>query len=143
RVYSVFANGGNLIDPVAITRIEDRNGKVLYELPRPEQRMQRVLSSQVSYLMTEGMRAVLSSGTGYKSGHLARYAAGKTGTANDSTDSWFCGYTPHIVALVWVGSDEHQKLHPKTTGGDTALPIWDSYMTSVLKERKTPAFPRP
>lgn len=143
RVYSVFANGGQLIDPVAITRIEDRTGKILYQLADVESRRKRVLTPEISYLMTEGMRAVLSSGTGYQSGHLARHAVGKTGTANDSTDSWFCGYTPNIVSLVWVGSDGHERLHQNTTGAKTALPIWDTYMSNVLKERKTPSFPRP
>ena len=89
RLYGLFANGGNKIDPVAITKITDREGAVLFELAPTPERLEGVLSPQISYLITEGMRSVMNYGTGYDFRRLADYAVGKSGTSNKAKDNWF------------------------------------------------------
>jgi len=74
---------------------------------------------------------------------MARFAAGKTGTSNGSVDNWFCGYTPNLVSIVWVGTDEHAPIHGNASGGHTALPIWQRYMTSSFSVKKPKKFKRP
>lgn len=143
RLYGTFASGGSKIDPVAITEIKDMHGNTLYKLPSLKTRSSQVLSPQIAYLMTAGMRAVLAAGTGAASSHLADVAAGKTGTSNDSTDNWFCGYTSDLVSIVWVGTDEHAEIYGDTTGAKLALPIWDKLMTEYTKRRKTKPFEIP
>jgi penicillin-binding protein 1A len=143
RVYSSFANYGLQVEPISITRIENRQGEVIYRAPKPKERAKRVMSQQIAYLMTQGMRAVLQMGTGYTSARLSNRAAGKTGTSNDSTDNWFCGYTRNLVNIAWVGTDEHVRIHGNTTGGSLALPLWDHMMTKFIAERKPQAWSRP
>ncbi len=138
RLYSVFANQGKLTELVSITKITDRAGKVVWAAPEVVERQKQVLTPQIAYLMTQGMRAVLAMGTGYTSAHLSGVAAGKTGTSNDSTDNWFCGYAPNLATIVWVGTDEHASIHGDTTGGKLALPIWDKFMTKAFTEVAKP-----
>ena len=107
RMYGSYANKGVLTELSGIIKITNADGDVLWERASPENRQQKVLNTQIAYLMTQGMRAVLTSGTGSKSADLAVNAAGKTGTSNDSSDNWFCGFTPNLVSIVWVGTDEH------------------------------------
>ncbi len=132
RMYSTFAAEGKLIQPIAINRITDRAGKVLYEAPTLEMRTSRPLSPQIAYLMTQGMKDVLRHGTGAGAASFARVAAGKTGTSDRSTDNWFCGYTPEMVTIVWVGTDDQAEILGKSTGGSLALPIWESFMNQAL-----------
>jgi penicillin-binding protein 1A len=139
RLYSTFANDGKLVEQVAITKMTDAEGKIVYEAPKPAARSTQALTPQIAFLMTQGMRAVLAMGTGYTSARLAGVAAGKTGTSNNSTDNWFCGYTPDLVSIVWVGTDEHAQIHGDVTGGKLALPIWDKFMTKVVNAKR----PRP
>jgi penicillin-binding protein 1A len=143
RLYGTFASGGAKIDPVAITEIKDMSGKTLYKIPSLKARASQVIPPQIAYLMTAGMRAVLAVGTGAASNHLSDVAAGKTGTSNDSTDNWFCGYTSDLVSIVWVGTDEHAEIYGDTTGAKLALPIWDKLMTEVTKRRQTKSFDVP
>jgi len=143
RVYSTFAAEGLQTELVAITRVEDRSGKVIYEAPTPDKRQKAALSRQNAYLMTQAMRAVLQMGTGAHSAHLSRYVAGKTGTANDSTDNWFCGYSTNLTTIVWVGTDEHKAIFGDVTGGKLALPIFDDFMTRALAKRKPQDFQVP
>jgi 1A family penicillin-binding protein len=143
RLYGTFANGGSRIDPVAITEIKDQEGKTLYKWTDVSQRSTQAITPQIAYLMTAGMRAVLAMGTGASSAHLSEIAAGKTGTSNDSTDNWFCGYTSDLVSIVWVGTDEHAEIYGDTTGAKLALPIWDTLMTAASKVRGTKSFTIP
>ena len=143
RVYAAFANEGNLVEQISIRKIVDRDGKVLYKAPEVSQRTTRVMSPQIAYLMTQGMRAVLSMGTGYTSAKLSGIAAGKTGTSNDAADNWFCGYTNNHVAITWVGTDEHAPIQGDVTGGKLALPIWDRYLTKSFDIRKPLGFRAP
>ena len=143
RVYSAFANEGNLVEQIAIRKIVDREGKVLYQAPEVSERTTRVMSPQIAFLMTQGMRAVLAMGTGYTSAKLSGIAAGKTGTSNDAADNWFCGYTNNHVAITWVGTDEHAPIQGDVTGGKLALPIWDLYLTKTFEMKKPQGFRAP
>lgn len=143
RVYASFANEGVMVEPVAITKITDRNGQVLWQADSVKQRSQRVMTPQIAYLMTQGMRSVLAMGTAYTSAHLANKAAGKTGTSNDSTDNWFCGYTSDLVSIVWTGTDEHARMHGNITGSKLALPIWDKLMSQHIAAHDPPGFRSP
>ncbi len=140
RVYSVFANGGKAIDPVAITRIEDRNGKILYELPEVAERSTAVVSPQAAYLMTQGMKSVMTNGTAQGARELADRAVGKTGTSNDSEDNWFAGYASNVLTLTWVGTDDHLPMDKPAAGGTLALPIWKAYMSEAFKLRAPGSF---
>lgn len=136
-MYGTFANQGVKSRPIAITKILDRKGKLLYRAPSLKRSQDRVISQQVAYLMTQGLRAVFQYGTAYKKNHMARYAAGKTGTSNASKDNWFCGYSSDLVAVVWVGSDESLPLARYATGSSLALPIWDRFMNRAIPYRKS------
>lgn len=143
RAYSTFASGGLLTELTPITKITDSEGNIIWESPALPLRQKRVLNSQLAYLMTEGMRSVLSVGTGYRSSDLAKNAVGKTGTSNDSADNWFCGYTPDLVGIVWVGTDEHAPILANVTGGSIALPIWDQLIRSSMSIRPPRPFEKP
>jgi len=132
--YSVFANGGKKVFPFAITRIEDSTGKILYQHPTiRKQNLIQVIPEEIAFLTTQGMKAVLSRGTGASAAHLSTIAAGKTGTSNLSRDNWFTGYTSNLITSVWVGNDAHLPMGPSASGGKLALPIWDKFMTEAIK----------
>lgn len=131
RMYSVFASQGRLNEIQGILKVTTSDGQILYDASIQQKAAQQVLPPQISYLMTQGMKAVLASGTGIRSKDLAEIAAGKTGTSNDSTDNWFCGYTSSLTAVVWVGTDEHTPIQANVTGGALALPIWDQFIRSA------------
>ncbi|RMD89417.1 MAG: PBP1A family penicillin-binding protein [Calditrichaeota bacterium] len=130
--YSVFANQGVRVEPIAITRVEDRYGNVLYEA---HPRQQEVLSRATAYIMTNMLEDVVNKGTGGSLRWRFNFyapAAGKTGTTNDYTDAWFVGFTPHLTAGVWVGLDDPElKLGPGQTGAHAALPFWALFMKCV------------
>jgi penicillin-binding protein 1A len=105
----------------------------------------RAVAPENAYLMTHLLRAVVDEkyGTAHKAAVLGRPLAGKTGTTNDQKDAWFVGYSPEIVAGVWVGHDEKQVLGDKETGGRAALPIWMEYMQAALAKTEPRDFPVP
>ncbi|HET6364421.1 MAG TPA: PBP1A family penicillin-binding protein [Nitrospirota bacterium] len=138
--YTVFANHGTKLGPVSILMITDSSGRVLYTndaLPV------QVMKPETSYLITNLLRGVIERGTGWKARELGRPAAGKTGTTNDYRDAWFMGYTPNLVAGVWVGYDDHRSIGPKETGARTALPIWLAFMKKANAERDAEDFSVP
>jgi penicillin-binding protein 1A len=143
RVYGSFANEGTLVEPIAIRKITDRDGKLIWKAAPAKERSQEVMSPQIAYLMTQAMRAVLAMGTGYTSAKLSSRAAGKTGTSNDSTDNWFGGYAQDLVSVVWTGTDEHAQMFGDVTGGKVALPIWDKLMTKYFEAREAKPFRAP
>jgi penicillin-binding protein 1A len=148
RAYSVLANGGYLIKPYLIARIQDRTGATIYT-PAPQQRCEsdckdiagiipRTISAQTNYLITTALKDVIKSGTGRKALTLKRSdLAGKTGTTNDQYDGWFAGFNPTLVTVAWVGFDTPQSLNEY--GGQAALPMWIDFMRSALKD--TPISP--
>ncbi len=144
RVYSSFANGGKRVSPYAISRIEDSTGKVLYLHPSAKNaNLVHIIPTEIAFLTTQGMHAVLRRGTGAASSHLAKVAAGKTGTSNQSRDNWFTGYTSNLLTSVWVGNDNHLPLGAQASGSKLALPIWDRFMTRAIKQRKPEPFSKP
>ena len=133
--YSVFANGGYRVNPVLISRITDARGHVLNEanLPALDDSM-RVIDARNAFVMDSLLNSVASRGTAAASQRqLGRTDLfGKTGTTNDSIDTWFAGFQKSVVAIVWIGYDTPRKLGDNETGGGLALPIWIDYMRFAL-----------
>jgi penicillin-binding protein 1A len=143
RVYGTLANEGLRMETTTITRIEDREGTILYQAPQPESRGTRALTPQTAYLMTEGLRSVLLHGTATQASDLAAVAVGKTGTSNQAKDNWFAGYTSNLVCIVWVGTDGNEALPSEAMGSTLALPIWHSFVKEALALRPAEPFSRP
>lgn len=133
EVYGSFASGGLRKKAIALLRIEDRNGRLLYQASPPETRSERVIDERVAFVLTKGMQRVLSHGSGQRAADLASWTAGKTGTSNGARDNWFCGYSSDLVTLTWVGDDHYNPLGGRWSGGKLALPIWRTYMHSIQK----------
>jgi 1A family penicillin-binding protein len=130
--YAAFANGGLVSRPFVIRRVLDRDGTVLFELGRPGR---RAIAPENAYRMADMLADVIDFGTGSTARRLGfdLPAAGKTGTTNDYRDAWFIGFTPTLVAGVWVGYD-----HPRTIRSDgyasaLAVPLWTQFMKSATR----------
>ena len=121
--YGTFANRGVHVDPVAIIRVVSRTGKVLEEAERKEK---SVISAANASTMSAMLEDVIQRGTG-TSANIGRPAAGKTGTTSDYHDAWFVGYTPDLVAGVWIGNDSVGDLKGMS-GGMTPAVIWQAFM---------------
>lgn len=135
--YTAFANMGSRAQPMAITRVENQQGEVLWE---PQPQLMPVLSPEEAWLMISVMKDVVQKGTAAGSvGSLFHYpAGGKTGTTNDGTDVWFIGYTSNLVAGVWMGFDRPQKIKSNAQGGILAAPAWTAFMNEVYKRKPAP-----
>lgn len=145
--YTTFANQGVHIDPIAITRIEDREGNVLAEY-HPEYR-QEVISPETAYIMVDMMRGVIrggdwGNGTGVRLRNVygvRQDIAGKTGTTQNSADNWFMAMTPHIVMGAWVGGEDRRIRFPTDNpnsigqGARTALPIVGTFINMVTSDK--------
>src|SRR6266850_1567584 len=143
RAYSVFANGGYLVQPYFIHKIVDDRGNVLAlaEPRRAGDEALRVIDPRNAFIMDNMMQDVTRIGTAARAARLGRSdLAGKTGTTNEFVDAWFAGYQPSMVAIAWVGYDQPKTLGKNQTGGVVALPIWVSYMEKALKD--VPEMPR-
>jgi penicillin-binding protein 1A len=144
--YSVFANGGFLVTPYFIQRIEDARGTVLSQAT-PEMAgngAKQVIDVRNAFTMVNMMQDVVKHGTAIRAMQLGRQdLAGKTGTTNDTIDAWFCGFHPTVVGIAWMGYDQPRSLGDKETGGGAALPIWMSYMEKVLKDVPQATYPLP
>jgi penicillin-binding protein 1A len=135
--YAVFANGGYLVTPSLIKRVEEHKGKLLYQAPPIELlESQRVIESRNAFIMNSLMQEITRSGTAARAQSTLKRPDlyGKTGTTNDSVDAWFVGYQPSVVAATWVGYDTPRNLGSRETGGGLSLPIWIGYMTEALKD---------
>jgi penicillin-binding protein 1A len=139
--YCGFINDGYKVDPVLVTRIEDKDGNVIFESKLPQK---RAISSENAFLMTTILRAGLTEPGGTPQGlfehDLFRFDTdfgGKTGTSNDYADGWFIGVTPALVGGCWVGNDD-RSIHFKTShvgeGLRTAMPVYGKFMEKVLKD---------
>lgn len=141
---ATYANKGLHIEPIFITRIEDKFGNVLATfIPKSEEAM----NEQTAYLMISLMKGVVESGTSVRLRYkynLSYPIAGKTGTSQNYSDGWFMGLTPNLVTGIWVGCED-RSVHFRTMalgqGANMALPIWALYMLKVYDD-KTLAFPR-
>jgi penicillin-binding protein 1A len=142
--YSVYPNLGVRVAPQAILRIEDRNGNVLR---RFEPKRRRVLDERAAYILLSILRDVVDKGTarfGVRGQGFGAPAGGKTGTTNESTDSWFVGFTPRMLTLVWIGLDKKQRIMHNGTGGLLAAPTWTAFMKKVVEKHGDPGdFPKP
>jgi penicillin-binding protein 1A len=142
--FTTFANLGERVAPRVVTKVEDAKGEVVWEADEPER--VRVLDAAVAYLVTDALREALVRGTGQavsQAGFRAP-AAGKTGTTNDGADAWFVGYTPDVVASVWVGFDKRRTIVARATGGRVAAPVWARIMLRAYQKRPMPPpWPRP
>jgi len=148
--YGMFVNGGKRIEPHLIDRVQDRRGETIFrhdkrncpncnadlwlnqEPPEIPDDRARVTDPASAYQVVSMLRGVVERGTGRRMRDIGKPIAGKTGTTNDSFDTWFMGFTPDLVAGVYVGFDEHRTLGPRSYGSNTAGPIFKQFMTKAL-----------
>jgi 1A family penicillin-binding protein len=130
--YGAFADGGIVREPIFIKRVEDQDGSVLY---KNDSRPRRAVSETTAFLLSTMLADVLDAGTAYRARAMGftKRAAGKTGTTNDFVDAWFVGFTPRLVAGVWVGFDTPRTIIKNGFGGDLAVPIWTQFMLAATK----------
>jgi penicillin-binding protein 1A len=173
NAYASVAAMGRRADPVFVLRVRDRAGMTLFEQPADGADGGSALPAQadppptppgeegappteapwtvpadgtrpdVAYVLLSMMRDVIESGTGVAAKALARPAAAKTGTAQDHRDAWFVGFTPELVAGVWIGFDDHSPLGGRETGAGAALPAWLSFMQAAVGGRPPADFAVP
>ena len=150
--YSAFVNGGKLVDPILIDRIQDSEGKTIFnnvkrkcincdqisylgkDYPSIKNDYKQVFSAQTAYQMTSILEGVIQRGTGKKLKDLKLNIARKTGTTNKNTDTWFIGFTSNLLVGVYVGSDNPISLGRYETGSKTALPIFKEFIKKVVKK---------
>ena len=156
--YCVIVNGGKKVPPYMIERIQDRKGKTIYkheqtpckecaadkwenqEEPDFQVVREQVVDPLSAYQMTSILEGVATRGTGAKLNELHRHLAGKTGTTNETKDAWFVGFSPDLVAGVYVGFDEPESLGRYETGAASALPIFYDFMKEALKDAPDTSF---
>lgn len=134
--YAVFANGGLSVNPVLIQKIQDGQGKVVFEAkPKVADESQRVIPARNAFLTATLLNEVARSGTAAKAQAQLRRPDlyGKTGTTNDVVDAWFAGFQPNLVAVVWFGYDTPRSLGTHASGGSLALPAWIQFMGTALR----------
>jgi 1A family penicillin-binding protein len=131
--YAAFANGGRVPKPILIRRVEDQDGRVLFA---EEPSSRRAISETTAFLMSTMLADVVNAGTAAGARRLGFTlpAAGKTGTTNDFNDAWFIGYTPKLVAGVWVGFDQPHTIIPRGFAADVAVPIWAKFMKLATRD---------
>ena len=159
--YCSFVNGGKLIEPKLIDRIQDSEGNTIYktevrkckncedvsiqsnEVPEIKDDSKQIFSPQTAYQITSILEGATKTGTAKKLRDLKMDLAGKTGTTNKNTDTWFIGFTSDLVIGVYVGYDEPKSLGKFETGAKTAMPIFKSFIKSALKKENTRPFKVP
>jgi penicillin-binding protein 1A len=132
--YAAFANGGQVPQPNAIRRVEDRAGRVLFE-DRPSS--MAAIGQATAFMTAQILADVVNAGTGYqvRKAGFTLPAGGKTGTTDDFRDAWFAGFTPALAATVWVGFDQPQRILANGFAGDLAAPIWGRFMKQATGNR--------
>ncbi|MGH7753836.1 MAG: penicillin-binding transpeptidase domain-containing protein, partial [Gemmatimonadales bacterium] len=139
EAYSAFANLGYRVEPIFIEKVEDQQGNILWQ---PTIRREQVMEEAQAWLMLDMLRDVIRRGTAYTAVTAAGFrlpAGGKTGTTDTYTDAWFVGFTPDLVAGIWVGFDLPQPILPSSAGGGRiAAPAWTMFMREVYDRRPSP-----
>ncbi len=136
NAYATFATAGDRDEARLVTAM---GGEALERAVA-----QKVLRPETAYIVTSMMRSVVETGTARAAyGKLRRPIAGKTGTSNGQKDAWFAGFTPDLLAVVWVGFDDGRSLGAGEAGGKTALPIWTDFMAKALSGRPVKDFAQP
>ena len=159
--YSSFVNGGKLISPIIIDRIQDSEGNTIInnenrkckncdeisftgkDYPIIEDNYKQVISEQTAYQITSLLEGVIKRGTGKKLKELNLNIAGKTGTTNENTDAWFIGFTSNLVVGVYVGMDNPEPLGKYETGSKAALPIFKEFVKKAIKKSDARPFKVP
>ena len=135
--YSVFANGGYRVNPYLVTRVTDLRDKVIMETEAPVlDESRRAIPQRNAFIMDSLLQSVVKNGTGFKAHQALKRddLYGKTGTTNDSFDTWFAGFQPTMVGIAWIGYDTPRQLGVRgETGGSLSLPIWIGYMQTALQ----------
>jgi len=150
--YCAFVNGGKLVTPIIIDRVQDSEGNTIVnnenrfckncnqisftsqDYPIIVDEYKQVFSAQTAYQMTSLLEGVVQRGTGKKLRKLKLNLAGKTGTTNDNTDTWFIGFTSNLVIGVYVGMDNPKPLGKFETGSKVALPIFEEFVKKAIKK---------
>ena len=156
--YCSFVNGGKLIKPKLIDRIQDSEGNTIYntedrkcndcdkmsylkkEVPKISDNFLQIFSPETAYQMTSMLEGTIKRGTGRGLKDLELNLAGKTGTTNKNTDTWFIGYTSNLVIGVYVGFDKPKTLGKRETGAKTAMPIFKSFIKKAIKKKDARPF---
>ena len=156
--YSSFINGGKLVKPILIDRIQDSEGNTILnnekrmcvncnqisftsnDYPKIEYNYKQIFSPQTAYQMTSLLEGVIQRGTGKKLNKLKLNLAGKTGTTNENTDTWFIGFTSNLVIGAYVGMDTPKPLGKYETGSKTALPIFENFIKKAIKKKDARPF---
>ena len=156
--YSSFVNGGKLIKPIMIDRIQDSEGNTVLNnekrkcincdqlsflnknFPKIEDNFPQIFSAQTAYQMTSILEGVIQNGTGKKLKDLNLVLAGKTGTTNKNNDTWFIGFTSKMVVGVYVGLDNPKPLGKYETGAKTALPIFKNFVKKAVNKEEARPF---
>ena len=159
--YCSFVNGGKLIEPKLIDRIQDSEGNTIFktevrkcrncedvsiqsnDVPEIKDDSKQIFSPQTAYQITSILEGATKTGTAKKLRDLKMDLAGKTGTTNKNTDTWFIGFPSDLVIGVYVGYDEPKSLGKFETGAKTAMPIFKSFIKSALKKENTRPFKVP
>ena len=150
--YSAFVNGGKLVEPILIDRVQDSEGNTIVnnekrfcincdqisylskDYPKIKDNYEQVFSPQTAYQVTSILEGVIQRGTGKKLRKLKLNLAGKTGTTNENTDTWFIGFTSNLVIGVYVGMDNPKPLGKFETGSKVALPIFETFVKKAIKK---------
>ncbi len=156
--YCSFINGGKLIEPIFVDRIQDSEGNTIYnsekrvckkcneisflgeEIPKITDNFPQIFSAETAYQVTSMLEGAIQRGTGRKLKDLNLDLAGKTGTTNDNTDAWFVGFTSNLIVGVYVGFDEPKSLGRYETGSKTALPIFKAFIKNAVKKKDARPF---
>ena len=156
--YSSFVNGGKLVKPIMIDRIQDSEGNTIFnnemrectncdqishlsdDYPKIEDKFEQIFSPETAYQMTSILEGTVKNGTGKNLKDLNLDLAGKTGTTNGNTDTWFIGFTSKLAIGVYVGSDNPKSLGKYETGAKTALPIFKSFVKKAVKKEDARPF---
>lgn len=159
--YAMLANGGKRVTPSLIDRIQDRNGRTIFKhdarpckdcrdvfwtsqsMPQIPDMREQIADPRSVYQIVHIMEGVVTSGTARRLAYLDVPLAGKTGTTNDSLDTWFMGFTPDLVVGTFVGFDEPRTLGGRETGSSTALPVFQAFMEEALKGKPVRPFAVP
>ncbi len=144
RAYAAFANGGQLVEPVGILKIEDRTGAdITPKRTEPKQVLTSEIAATISNVLSDNAARAFVFGA---KNHLTlsdRPVAVKTGTTNDYHDAWTVGYTPQIVTGVWVGNNDNHQMKGGADGSIVAAPIWQEFMVAATKKLPVVGFPAP
>lgn len=133
--YSAFINHGFVPTPLFIRRVEDKEGRLLFE---SDGGSTRAISDTTAFIMSSMMADVINAGTGGRARSMGFTlpAAGKTGTTNDFNDAWFVGFTPRLATGVWVGFDQPHTILPNGFAADVAVPMWATFMKAATRNDK-------